>query len=104
MISGLLPLLIFSQIIFLFIIPLDEYGTIIQAIWVSLPVIGVIITIYLSGLAGSIIWLGYLSILAQFVWAYLLIGLITKISEAESIIELSYGKVLREIKRIILRR
>ncbi|MHA2033408.1 MAG: ABC transporter permease subunit, partial [Candidatus Kariarchaeaceae archaeon] len=104
MISGILPMLIFGIVAFIFIVPVDEFNTVYQAIWVSLPVIGVIIVIYLSGLAGSIIWLAYLSVVAQIIWAYFTISFITKISEAESIIELSYGAVFKELKRIILRR
>jgi ABC-type Na+ efflux pump permease subunit len=104
MISGILPMLIFGIVAFIFIVPVDEFSTIYQVIWVSLPVIGVIIVIYLSGLAGSIIWLAYLSVAAQIVWAYFTINFITKISEAESIIELSYGALFREMKRFIFRR
>ncbi len=104
MISGLLPMLIFGMVGFIFIVPVDEFATIYQALIVSLPVIGVIVAIYLSGLAGSIIWVAYLSIVAQIIWAYFIINLITRISESESIIELSYSVVFRQIKRFILRR
>jgi ABC-type Na+ efflux pump permease subunit len=74
MISGILPMLLFGIVAFIFVVPVDEFSTIYQAIWVSFPVIGVIIVIYLSGLAGGIIWLAYLSVAAQIVWAYFTIN------------------------------
>ncbi|OLS28605.1 MAG: hypothetical protein HeimC2_05500 [Candidatus Heimdallarchaeota archaeon LC_2] len=104
MISGILPMLIFGIIGFIFVVPLDDFSTVTQAIFASLPVIGIIISIYLSGLAGEIIWISYLSIVAQIIWAILIIGLITRISEADSILELNYSKVFREIKRFIFRK
>lgn len=104
MISGLLPMFLFGMVAFIFVVPIDEFSTLSQVLTVSLPVIGVIVAIYLSGLAGSIVWVAYLSIITQIIWAYLTINLITRISEAESIIELSYSVVFRQIKRFILRR
>lgn len=104
MISGILPMLIFGIIGFIFVVPLDDFSTGSQAIFASLPVIGIIISIYLSGLAGEIIWIAYLSVVAQVIWAILIIGLITRISEADSILEINYSKVFREIKRFIFRK
>lgn len=104
MISGLLPLLLFSLIIFTSIIPLEDLSIVSQAILSSLPVIGLIIAIYLSGIAGEIFWISYFSFVMQILWAYFTILLITRISEVEGIMEISYGKLFKKLKHFILRK
>lgn len=104
MITGLIPLLLFIVIAVVFVVPIDELNFAGQLIWSILPVMGVIIAIYLSALAGEVIVIGWISIAAQLAWSLIIVLITARISEAESIIELTWGKAIRELFRSIFRR
>lgn len=100
MISGIIPMLIMGMVVIIFIVPIADMGIMGQFFMSIIPIMGIIVTIYLSTLAGGVVPLTYVSIAAQLVWSALIIALTARISEAESILELSYGKVFAELKHI----
>jgi hypothetical protein len=104
MVSGLLPLLIFGMLGLVFIVPFNDLSVVVQSLVSSFPVVGVLIGLYLSTVAGSIVLPAWISILAQIGWAVVIILFTARLSEAESILELSWSKSLSELRRMIFRR
>ena len=104
MISGLLPMLIVGMMFVLFVIPVEELGVGLQALLVCIPVSGTIFAIYLASISGTITWLSWLSFALQIVWSGVVVDLIVRLSEAESILELNYSKLFTMMKKMILRK
>ncbi len=104
MISGIIPMLIMVMAFLIFVIPIADMGVIGQYVMSAIPIFGVIVAIYLSTLAGGVVALSYVALVAQLFWAFVIIGMTARISEAESILELSYGKAFRELKNSIFRK
>ena len=104
MISGIIPMLIMVMAFLIFVIPLADMGVVGQYVMASIPIFGIIVAIFLSTLAGGVVALSYVALAAQIFWAFVIIGITARISEAESILELSYGKAFRELKNSIFRK
>jgi hypothetical protein len=104
MISGIIPMLIMAMGFLIFIIPIADMSTAGQFTMAAVPIFGVIVAIYLSTLAGGVVSLAYVALVAQLFWAFVIISMTARISEAESILELSYGKAFRELKNSIFRK
>lgn len=103
MISGIIPMLIMGMVIVIFVVPITDMGFLGQFLLSIMPVLGVIVAIYLSTIAGGVIPLAYAALVAQAVWSIVIITMTAKVSEAESILELSYSKVFKELKRIVFK-
>ncbi len=101
MISGLLPLLMFSSIIVVMFIPINDMSILSKSIFSGIPVIGVLIAIYLTTIAGKVVFISYLSIFIQFLWFLFFVKITVQLSEAESILELSYSKVFGELAKML---
>lgn len=104
MISGIIPMLIMVMAVLIFVIPIADMGLVGQTLLSIIPIMGIIVTIFLSTLAGGVVPLTYVAVLAQLLWSALIIAMTARVSEAESILELSYGKAFKELKNAILRR
>lgn len=104
MISGIIPMLIMVMVVVIFVVPIADMGLVGQTLFSITPILGIIVTIFLSTLAGGVVPLTYVAILAQLFWSALIIAMTARISEAESILELSYGKAFKELKNAIFRR
>ncbi|MCY3414396.1 MAG: ABC transporter permease [Candidatus Heimdallarchaeota archaeon] len=104
MISGIIPMLIMGMAVLIFVLPIAEMSIVGQGLLAITPILGIIVSIFLSTLAGGVVPLAYISILAQALWSILIILATARISEAESILELSYGKAFSELRRAILRK
>ncbi|MCE7737657.1 MAG: ABC transporter permease, partial [Candidatus Heimdallarchaeota archaeon] len=83
MISGLLPLLMFSSIIVVMFVPINDMSMLNKSIFSGIPVIGVLIAIYLTTIAGKIVFISYLSIVIQFLWFLFFVKITVQLSEAE---------------------
>lgn len=101
MISGLLPLLMFSSIIVVMFVPINDMSMLSKSIFSGIPVIGVLIAIYLTTIAGKVVFISYLSIFVQFLWFLFFVKITVQLSEAESILELSYSKVFGELAKML---
>jgi ABC-type Na+ efflux pump permease subunit len=104
MIIGLIPILLFSIMIMVFFVPVGDFNIFGQLTIILVPIAGVLFGMYLSLLAGSVIPLAYISLFGQIVWAMIIVWVTTRISEAESILELTWGKGLKEIIRVLMRK
>lgn len=101
MISGLIPMILFSSIIVVMFVPIDSYSYTVKLLLSLFPVAGILVAIYLSTIAGHVTFLGYLSLAANTLWAVFFIWITTRLSEAESILELTWGKAFGEFLRAI---
>lgn len=104
MISGIIPMLIMAMGFLIFVIPIADMTVIGQLTMAAVPIFGVIVAIYLSTLAGGVVSLSYFALVAQLFWSFVIISMTARISEAESILELSYGKAFRELKNSLFRK
>lgn len=97
MVSGIIPIFLISVIFLFFIIPFNDLPIFGQILCSIIPMIGFIISIYLALLSGSLGIVLYISLASQIIWNLLFVWATVKISEAESILELTWGKVIKEI-------
>ncbi|MHA2363259.1 MAG: ABC transporter permease [Candidatus Hodarchaeales archaeon] len=104
MISGIFPLFIMGIIVIIYVVPIADMEVMGQFVFSIIPVLGIIIAIYLSTLAGGVVPLAYVALVAQVAWTVLIISMTTRLSEEESILELSYGKAFKELKHAIFRK
>jgi len=104
LISSILPLLIFSIIFVVQFVDINAFSNVVQTILTILPVIGILVAFYLSLISGGLGTIAIISGVAQVVWTILIIFFAARLSESESILELTMEKVWREFIGSIFRR
>ncbi|MDH5402020.1 MAG: ABC transporter permease [Candidatus Heimdallarchaeota archaeon] len=104
MISGMIPLIIMVMAVLIFIIPISDMSSTAKLFLSAVPVFGILVTIYLCFLAGGIVYYAYTTIIFQILWFFLIVTYTTRLSESESILELSFGKAVKELVKGIIRK